>query len=67
MLFGEQTATRDDAVVLAAQTEMQQVQQLIDQGDWQGAQDKLKTITTTVATVNDVERKQELVTQWQEL
>ena len=43
------------------------MQQLIDQGQWQGAQDKLQTITTTVATVNDVERKQELVTQWQEL
>ncbi|MDZ4264241.1 MAG: anti-sigma-D factor RsdA, partial [Mycobacterium sp.] len=67
MLFGEQTTPRDDAVILAAQTEMAQVQQLIEQGDWQAAQDKLETITTTVATVNDVERKQELVTQWQEL
>ena len=67
MLFGEQTTTRDDAVILAAQTEMAQVQELIEQGDWQAAQDKLQTITTTVATVNDVESKQELVTQWQEL
>ena len=66
MLFGEH-ATRDDAVILAAQTEMAQVQQLIDQGDWQAAQDKLETITTTVATVNDSQRKEELVTQWQEL
>ena len=31
------------------------------------AQDKLQTLTTTVATVNDVEQKQELVTQWQDL
>ncbi|GAB3217572.1 anti-sigma-D factor RsdA [Mycolicibacterium hippocampi] len=67
MLFGEQTTTRDDAVILAAQTEMAQVQELIEQGDWQAAQDKLQTITTTVATVNDVESKQDLVTQWQEL
>ena len=67
MLFGEQTTPRDDAVILAAQTEMAQVQQLIEQGDWQAAQEKLETITTTVATVDDVERKQELVTQWQEL
>lgn len=67
MLFGEQTTTRDDAVILAAQTEMAQVQELIEQGDWQAAQDKLETMTTTVATVNDVESKQELVTQWQEL
>jgi hypothetical protein len=67
MFFGEQTQTRDDAVILAAQTEMQQVQQLIEQGDWQGAQAKLEAVTTTVATVDDIERKQELVTQWQEL
>ncbi|MDZ4268951.1 MAG: anti-sigma-D factor RsdA, partial [Mycobacterium sp.] len=67
MLFGEQATLRDDAVILAAQTEMAEVQQLIDQGDWQAAQDKLETITTTVATVDDVASKQELVTQWQEL
>ncbi|GAT12492.1 hypothetical protein H7I77_08015 [Mycolicibacterium novocastrense] len=67
MLFGEQQDTRDDAVVLAAQTQMAEVQQLIDQGQWQAAQDKLETLTTTVATVNDTVRKEELVTQWQEL
>lgn len=67
MLFGGQEQTRDDAVILAAQTEMQQVQQLIEQGDWQGAQAKLEAVTTTVATVGDLESKQELVTQWQEL
>jgi hypothetical protein len=66
-LFGEQAQTRDDAVILAAQTEMQQVQQLIEQGDWQGAQEKLQAVTTTVATVDDVEQKQELIAQWQEL
>ena len=67
MLFGEQTQTRDDAVILAAQTEMQQVQQLIEQGDWAGAQAKLEAVTTTVATVNDVAEKEELIAQWQEL
>jgi hypothetical protein len=67
MLFGEQQTTRDDAVVLAAQTQMAEVQQLIEQGQWEAAQDKLQTLTTTVATVDDVEQKQELVSQWQEL
>jgi hypothetical protein len=67
MLFGEQRDTRDDPVVLAAQTELAEVQQLIDRGQWEAAQDKLQSVTTTVATVNDVERKQELVDQWQEL
>ncbi|HEX9832085.1 MAG TPA: anti-sigma-D factor RsdA [Mycobacterium sp.] len=67
MIFGEQPAARDDAVVLAAQTQMAEVQQLIDQGQWDAAQAKLQTLTTTVATVNDDARKQELVTEWQEL
>jgi hypothetical protein len=66
MLFGEQQAPRDDAVQLASQ-QLAEVQQLIDQGQWDAAQDKLQTLTTTVATVNDVEQKQELVSQWQEL
>ena len=66
MLFGEQPQTRQDAVMLASQ-QIAEVQQLIDQGQWQAAQDKLQTLTTTVATVNDVEQKQQLVTQWQEL
>jgi Anti-sigma-D factor RsdA to sigma factor binding region len=67
MIFGEQQATRDDAVVLAAQTQMAEVQQLIDQGQWDAAQAKLETLTTTVATVDDVERKEELVSEWQQL
>jgi hypothetical protein len=63
-LFGEQTRT--DQVTLASQ-QLAEVQQLIDEGQWQAAQDKLQAVTTTVATVNDVEQKQELVTQWQQL
>lgn len=66
MLFGEQQA-RDDAVVLAAQTQLAEVEQLIEQGRWEAAQDKLQTVTTTVATVDDNQRKEELVSQWQEL
>ena len=67
MLFGEQQATRDYEIFLAAQTELAEVQQLVDQGQWTAAQDKLEAITTTVATVDDDERKQELVDQWQQL
>ena len=65
-LFGEQQQTRTDQVALASQ-QLAEVQQLIDEGQWNAAQDKLQTLTTTVATVNDVEQKQELVTQWQDL
>jgi Anti-sigma-D factor RsdA to sigma factor binding region len=66
MLFGEQPQKRDDPVMLASQ-QLAEVQQLIDEGQWDAAQDKLQTLTTTVATVNDVDQKQELVTEWQEL
>ncbi|MGV0642733.1 anti-sigma-D factor RsdA [Mycolicibacterium sp. XJ2546] len=66
MLFGEQQTTRDDPVMLASQ-QFAEVQQLIDEGQWEAAQDKLQTLTTTVATVDDVDRKQEFVSDWQEL
>ena len=66
MIFGEQNATRDDAVMLASQ-QLAEVQQLVDQGQWDAAQQKLQTLTTTVATVNDDAAKQELVTEWQQL
>jgi hypothetical protein len=66
MLFGEQQTTRDDAVMLASQ-QLAEVQQLINEGQWDAAQDKLQTLTTTVATVNDVEQKQELANEWREL
>src|SRR6185312_6621507 len=55
-----------DALMLASQ-QLAEVQQLIDEGQWDAAQDKLQTLTTTVATVNDGEQKQELVNQWQDL
>jgi hypothetical protein len=66
MFFGEKENTRGDAVMLASQ-QLAEVQQLIDQGQWDAAQQKLETLTTTVATVNDVEQKQDLVSQWQQL
>jgi hypothetical protein len=67
MLFGAPQVARDDQVVLAAQTQLAEAQQLINQGQWQAAQDKLQTLTTTVATVDDDQRKQDLVSQWQQL
>ena len=61
MLFGESPKTRDDAVVLAAKTELEQVQQLVQQGKWEQAQDQLVTLGPTVQSVNDVQSKQQLV------
>ena len=66
-VFGEQQVTRDDQVALAAQTEMQQVQKLIEQGDWDAAQDRLTTITSTVQTVEDPQRQRNLQQQLNDL
>jgi Anti-sigma-D factor RsdA to sigma factor binding region len=64
--FGQQQ-TRDDQVVLSAQTEMMHVQQLIDQGQWQQAQDKLVALSTTVQSVDAPEQKQQLTQQFNAL
>ena len=67
MVFGEPRSVRDDQVVLAAQTELNQVQELIAQGDWEQAQEKLVAVSTAVQTVNDTDRKQDLVEEWNRL
>ncbi|MDO3401672.1 anti-sigma-D factor RsdA [Mycolicibacterium neoaurum] len=67
MIFGEERATRDDAVVLAAQTELAQVQQLVDNGQWDQAQEKLAALSSTVQSVGPVEQKQDLIQQWNAL
>jgi len=66
-LFGEKSSVRDDRVALAAQTEMAQVQQLIDTGDWEEAQQKLQAVSTQVQSVDDVGTKTDLIQQWNEL
>lgn len=72
-LFGLHTAmfgaprVSDEQVMLAAQTEMQQVQQLIDNGQWQQAQDKLQALSPTVQSVDAPEHKQQLIQQWNAL
>jgi hypothetical protein len=65
-LFGEQPSERSDQVMLASQ-QLAEVQQLVEQGDWQQAQDRLQTLSTTVQSVDRVEDKQELVQQWNAL
>lgn len=66
-MFGSDKASRDDQVMLAAQTEMQQVQQLIDNGQWQQAQEKLQALGPTVQSVDAPEHKQQLIQQWNAL
>ncbi|CAN5684348.1 hypothetical protein BH09ACT7_BH09ACT7_21630 [soil metagenome] len=66
-LFGEGKEVRDDRVALASKAEMEQVQQLISQGDWEQAQQKLQAVSTQVQAVDDVGTKTDLIQQWNEL
>jgi len=66
-LFGQEQQVRDEQVTLASQ-QLQQVQQLIDQGQWEQAQDKLAELSTTVQSVEaPPEQKQDLIQQWNAL
>ena len=65
-LFGERTETRNEAVTLAAQ-ELDQVQQLVNQGNWDEAQQKLVTLGPAVQNVSDAQSKQQLVEQYNSL
>ncbi|KAA0101446.1 anti-sigma-D factor RsdA [Mycolicibacterium sp. P1-5] len=68
MLFGGPTQVRDDQVALAsAKEQLAQVQQLVTQGDWQQAQDKLVEVSSKVNGLGDEPQKQQLLEQWNEL
>lgn len=67
MLFGGPKQVRDDQVALAAQTELNQVQDLIAKGDWQQAQDRLVAVSTQVESIGDQQQKQDLLEQFNDL
>lgn len=68
MLFGESKQLREDQVTLAsAEEQLKQVQQLVAQGDWQQAQDKLVAVSSQVSSVGDTPQKQAVLDQWNQL
>ncbi|MGH3961377.1 anti-sigma-D factor RsdA [Mycobacterium sp.] len=67
MLFDEPPSVHDDRIALTAKTELEQVQQMITQGQWDQAQTKLAAVTDNVQTVNDEGRKQDLIDQVNQL
>jgi hypothetical protein len=65
-LFGQEQV-RNEQVALASQ-QLQQVQQLIDEGQWDQAQNKLAELSTKVQGVEaPPEQKQDLIQQWNAL
>ncbi|MFM9034051.1 MAG: anti-sigma-D factor RsdA [Mycobacterium sp.] len=67
MMFGAPKQVRDAQIGLAARTELNQVQNLIEQGAWDQAQDKLVAVSTQVESVVDEEQRQDLRDQFNDL
>ena len=65
--FGAPKEVRNDQVALAAQAQLNQVQELITRGDWEQAEDKLVEVSSQVQSVVDEQQKQQLFDQWNQL
>jgi hypothetical protein len=62
VLFG-QAPVDDDQIVLTANNELAEVQQMIAQGRWDQAQGKLAAVNDSVQNLNDNNRKHRLIDQ----
>ncbi|MBV9352541.1 MAG: hypothetical protein JOZ23_13555, partial [Mycobacterium sp.] len=67
LLFGELPSVHDDQVELSAKTELANIQQMITQGQWDQAQDRLAAVNDSVQSVNDSNRKQTLIDEVNQL
>lgn len=60
-VLGEPASVHDERIARSAQTDMDSVEQMITQGQWDQAQDKLAAVSDRVQRVRDNDRKQDLV------
>jgi anti-sigma-D factor RsdA-like protein len=61
VLFGEPASVHDDQIAVTAETDLDQVEQMIALGQWDQAHDKLASVGAHVQTVRDHGRKQVLI------
>lgn len=61
MLSGEPASVHDDQIAVSAETDLDQVEQMIALGQWDQAQDKLAAVGAHVQTVKDNDRKRGLI------
>ncbi len=60
-VFGEPASVHDDKIAVSAETDLDQVEQMIALGQWDQAHDKLAAVGAHVQTVKDSGRKQVLI------
>ena len=52
-MFFDQPRVNEDQVMLSAKADLAKIQQMIDQGDWNQAQDELAKVSSTLQSMND--------------
>jgi hypothetical protein len=60
-IFGEPASVQDDKIAVSAEADLDQVEQMIAQGQWDQAHAKLAAVGEHVQTVKDAGRKQGLI------
>ncbi len=60
-IFGEPASVQDDRIAVSAEADLDQVEQMIELGQWDQAHDKLAAVGEHVQTVKDSGRKQGLI------
>jgi hypothetical protein len=62
-MFLDEPRVNEDQVMLSARADLVRVQQMIDQGEWDQAQNQLAAVTSMVQSMNDGETRQNLMNQ----
>ncbi len=62
-MFFDGPRVNEDQIILSAKAELAKVQQMIDRGQWVQAQNQLAEVSSTVQSMNDGNRRQDLMDQ----
>jgi Anti-sigma-D factor RsdA to sigma factor binding region len=62
-MFFDQPRVNDDQITLSAKAELAKVQQMIDQGQWDQAQNQLAEVSSTVQSMDDGSSRNDLIDQ----
>jgi hypothetical protein len=62
-MFFDERRVNEDQITLSAKADLAKVQQMIDQGQWVQAQNQLAEVSSTVESMDDGNRRQDLMDQ----
>ena len=62
-MFFDEPRVNEDQIMLSAKADLAKVQQMIDQGQWVQAENQLAEVSSTLQSMNDGNRRQDLIDQ----